>query len=160
MMESLGFRSKNKETGVLILVATMVWMVATVRVVVSGGLRLPVFGLRTRLARPTAPEMTTTRPTVRFADVGGLEETKSQIRQLIETRLKPGKFSEYGVIRNGILLNGPRGSGNTFLAEATAGGFGLNYFYFSSPALPTIFVGNTASNIPNTSLPPLSRTPI
>jgi hypothetical protein len=69
MMQSLGFTSKNKETGVLILVATMVWMIATVRIVVSGGLRLPAFGLRTRLARPTAPEMTTTRPTVRFADV-------------------------------------------------------------------------------------------
>ena len=43
MMQSLGFTSKNKETGVLILVATMVWMIATVRVIVSGGLRLPGF---------------------------------------------------------------------------------------------------------------------
>src|SRR5260370_17320039 len=99
MMESLGFRSKNKETGVLILVATMVWMIATVRVVVSGGLRLPVFGLRTRLARPTAPEMTTTRPTVRFADDGGLEETKSTIRQLNVARLQPGKFRTCGLLR-------------------------------------------------------------
>jgi hypothetical protein len=52
MMQSLGFTSKNKETGVLILVATMVWMIATVRVIVPGGLRLPAFGLRTRLAGP------------------------------------------------------------------------------------------------------------
>src|ERR1019366_3647513 len=147
MMQSLGFTSKNKETGVLILVATMVWMIATVRVVVSGGLRLPAFGLRTRLARPTAPQMTTTRPTVRFADVGGLEETKSQIRQLIETRLKPGKFSEYGVIRNGILLHGPRGSGKTFLAEATAGEFGLNYFYVSPTQLTSMWVGGTENNL-------------
>jgi transitional endoplasmic reticulum ATPase len=160
MMQSLGFTSKNKETGVLILVATMVWMIATVRVVVSGGLRLPAFGLRTRLARPTAPEMTTTRPTVRFADVGGLEETKSQIRQLIETRLKPGKFSEYGVIRNGILLHGPRGSGKTFLAEATAGEFGLNYFYLSSPALLNMWVGNTGSNIRETFDAALARRPV
>src|SRR5260370_4982346 len=160
MMESLGFRSKNKETGVLILVATMVWMVATVRVVVSGGLRLPVFGLRTRLARPTAPEMTTTRPTVRFAVVGALEETKSQIRQPIETRLKPGNFSEYGVIRNGILLHGPRGSGKTFLAEATAGEVGLNYFYLSSPALLNMWVGNTGSNIRETFDAALARRPV
>jgi len=160
MMQSLGFTSKNKETGVLILVATMVWMIATVRVVVSGGLRLPAFGLRTRLARPTAPQMTTTRPTVRFADVGGLEETKSQIRQLIETRLKPGKFSEYGMIRNGILLHGPRGSGKTFLAEATAGEFGLNYFYLSSPALLNMWVGNTGSNIRETFDAALARRPV
>jgi transitional endoplasmic reticulum ATPase len=160
MMQSLGFTSKNKETGVLILVATMVWMIATVRVVVSGGLRLPAFGLHTRLARPTAPQMTTTRPTVRFADVGGLEETKSQIRQLIETRLKPGKFSEYGVIRNGILLHGPRGSGKTFLAEATAGEFGLNYCYLSSPALLNMWVGNTGSNIRETFDAALARRPV
>ena len=160
MMQSLGFTSKNKETGVLILVATMVWMIATVRVVVSGGLRLPAFGLRTRLARPTAPQMTTTRPTLRFADVGGLEESKSQIRQLIETRLKPGKFSEYGVIRNGILLHGPRGSGKTFLAEATAGEFGLNYCYLSSPALLNMWVGNTGSNIRETFDAALARRPV
>ena len=160
MMQSLGFTSKNKETGVLILVATMVWMIATVRVVVSGGLRLPAFGLRTRLARPTAPQMTTTRPKVRFADVGGLDETKSQIRQLIETRLKPGKFSEYGVIRNGILLHGPRGSGKTFLAEATAGEFGLNYCYLSSPALLNMWVGNTGSNIRETFDAALARRPV
>jgi transitional endoplasmic reticulum ATPase len=160
MMQSLGFTSKNKETGVLILVATVVWMIATVRIVVSGGLRLPAFVLRTRLARPTAPEMTTTRPTVRFADVGGLEETKSQIRQLIETRLKPGKFSEYGVIRNGILLHGPRGTGKTFLAEATAGEFGLNYFYLSSPALLNMWVGNTGSNIREAFDAALARRPV
>src|ERR1017187_2988255 len=91
--------------------------------------------------------MTTTRPTLRFADVGGLEESKSQIRQLIETRLKPGKFSEYGVIRNGILLHGPRGSGKTFLAEATAGEFGLNYFYVSPSQLTSMWVGGTENNL-------------
>src|ERR1700681_3082244 len=91
--------------------------------------------------------MKTTRPTVRFADVGGLEETKSQIRQLIETRLKPGKFSEYGVIRNGILLHGPRGSGKTFLAEATAGEFGLKYCYISASGVVAKYIGDTVRNI-------------
>jgi SpoVK/Ycf46/Vps4 family AAA+-type ATPase len=79
-----------------------------------------------------------------------LEESKSQIRQLIETRLKPGKFSEYGVIRNGILLHGPRGSGKTFLAEATAGEFGLNYLYLSFQALLNKKARNTSSNMRTT----------
>src|ERR1700681_2426226 len=91
--------------------------------------------------------MKTTRPTVRFADVGGLEETKSQIRQLIETRLKPGKFGKYGVVRNGILLHGPRGSGKTFLAEATAGEFGLKYSYVSPTTLFNMWMGNTSANV-------------
>ena len=57
-----------------------------------------------------------------------MEEAKEQIRQIVENRLHPGKFGKYGVVRNGILLHGPRGTGKTFLAEATAGEFGLNIF--------------------------------
>src|SRR6266498_1205304 len=48
MMQSLGFTNKNTETGVLILVATIIWMIATVRVIVPGGLRLPFGGFRPR----------------------------------------------------------------------------------------------------------------
>jgi transitional endoplasmic reticulum ATPase len=160
MMQSLGFTSKNKETGVLILVATIVWMIATVRVIVPGGLRLPTLGLRSRLAGGRAPDVKTTRPAVRFADVGGMEEAKSQIQQLVENRLQPGKFGKYGVIRNGILLHGPRGSGKTFLAEATAGEFGLNYYYLSSPTLLNMWIGNTGSNIREAFASALTRKPV
>lgn len=160
MMQSLGFTSKNKGTGVLILIATIVWMIATVRVIVPGGLRLPAFGLRLRPAGSSTPEMKTTCPTVRFADVGGMDEAKAQIRQIVENRLKPGRFDRYGVVRNGILLYGPRGSGKTFLAEATAGEFGLNYFYMSSPALLNMWIGNTGSNIRETFALALTRRPV
>jgi len=160
MMETLGFTSRNKETGVLILVATIIWMIATVRVIVPGGLRLRAFGFRSRPPGARAPEMKTTRPMVRFADVGGMEEAKSQIRELVENRLQPGKFAKYGVIRNGILLHGPRGSGKTFLAEATAGEFLLNYFYISSPALLNMWIGNTGSNIRETFASALARRPV
>ena len=160
MMGALGFTSKNKETGVLILIATIVWMIATVRVIAPGGLRLPTMAIRPRLASPRAPEMKTTRPTVRFADVGGMDEAKSQIRQLVENRLQPRKLGKYGVVRNGILLHGPRGSGKTFLAEATAGEFGLNYCYLSSPALLNMWIGNTGSNIREAFASALSRKPV
>ena len=147
MMQSLGFTSKNKETGVLILVATIVWMIATVRVILPGGLRLPAFGRGLRPPGTTAPEMKTTCPTARFADVGGMEDAKAQIRGVVENRLKPGKLGKYGVVRNGVLLHGPRGSGKTFLAEATAGEFGFNFVTLSSPSLLNIWVGNTEANI-------------
>ena len=148
MMSALGFTSKNKETGVLILVATIAWMIATVRVIVPGGLRLP--GFRTRTPAASAPPMKTTRPIVTFSDVGGMEEAKAQIRQVVENRLRPEKFGRYGVVRNGILLHGPQGSGKTFLAEATAGEFGLNYYYVSSSGLLSMWVGETENLIRNT----------
>jgi len=147
MMGALGFTSKNKETGVLILVATIVWMIATVRVIAPGGLRLPAISFRPRLVSGRAPDLKTTRPTVRFADVGGMEEAKIQIRQIVENRLRPAKFALYGVVRNGILLYGPRGSGKTFLAEATAGEFGLNYVYVSSPELLDMWIGSSSDRI-------------
>src|SRR5579872_2722627 len=159
MIEALGFTSKNKETGVLILIATVVWMIATVRVIVPGGLRLPGFGLRSRLQGTGAPELKTARASVTFADVGGMEDAKAQIQRVVENRLKPGRFRKYGVERNGILLYGPRGSGKTFLAEATAGEFGLNFVSLSSPSLLNMWVGNTEANIRSAFGSAAARTP-
>ena len=89
-------------------------------------------------------------PTLTFADVGGLEESKKQIRDLVQANLNGKKFGEYGVFRNGILLHGPRGTGKTFLAEAVAGEFKLKYFYVSAASLLNKFVGLTEENIRNT----------
>ena len=89
-------------------------------------------------------------PTLTFADVGGLEESKKQIRDLVQANLNGKKFGEYGVFRNGILLHGPRGTGKTFLAEAVAGEFKLKYFYVSAASLLSKFVGLTEENIRNT----------
>jgi transitional endoplasmic reticulum ATPase len=160
MMQSLGFTSKNKETGVLVLIATIVWMIATVRVIVPGGLRLPTLGFRSGLASGRVAEMKATRPTVRFADVGGMEEAKGQIREIVQNRLSPGKFAPYGVVRNGILLHGPRGSGKTFLAEATAGEFGLNYVHVSSPELLDMWIGASADRIRQAFASAASKRPV
>ena len=82
-----------------------------------------------------------------FADVGGLEESKKQIRDLVQANLNGKKFGEYGVFRNGILLHGPRGTGKTFLAEATAGEFGLKYCYISASGVVAKYIGDTVRNI-------------
>jgi hypothetical protein len=41
-------------------------------------------------------------PTQRFADVGGLDDAKEQIRQVVQGHLSPGKYERYGLLRNGI----------------------------------------------------------
>ena len=147
-MLALGFENRNKTEGFLIFVSTLVWLGATLRVLFR--FRLPTFGFGfgiPALTRNSAPEMKTTRPNITFADVGGMEEAKQQIREIVENRLHPDRFGKYGVVRNGILLFGPRGSGKTFLAEATAGEFRLNYKYMSSPALLNMWLGETGRNI-------------
>jgi hypothetical protein len=89
-------------------------------------------------------------PAFTFADIGGLDEAKKQVRELVYANLNGKKFSQYGVSRNGILLHGPRGTGKTFLAEAIAGEFKLKYFYVSAASLLNKFVGVTEENIRNT----------
>lgn len=86
---------------------------------------------------------------LRFGDVGGMEEAKRQIRELVESKLNPGKYRKYGIARNGILLYGPQGSGKTFLAEATAGEFKLNYHRVSLPQVESMWHGETGANIRN-----------
>lgn len=88
-----------------------------------------------------------TVPQIRFSDVGGMEAVKDQIKQVVQSQLEPGKYKPYGVVRNGILLYGPRGSGKTFLAKATAGEFRLNFWYVSSPELLEKWIGTTGGNI-------------
>jgi SpoVK/Ycf46/Vps4 family AAA+-type ATPase len=70
--------------------------------------------------------MTAHVPNERFADLGGMDDAKDQIRQMVEAQLKPERSKPYGLARNGILLYGPRGTGKTLLARAAAGEFGLD----------------------------------
>jgi transitional endoplasmic reticulum ATPase len=51
------------------------------------------------------------------------------------------------VTQNGILLHGPRGTGKTFLAEATAGEFGMNFLSIPAPSLLQRWIGTTGDNI-------------
>ena len=87
------------------------------------------------------------RVTLKFDDLGGLEEAKTEIGKLVQSRLDAKRYRKYGVVQNGVLLHGPRGSGKTFLAEATAGEFGLHYEYGSPTSLKDMWVGGTEDHI-------------
>ena len=99
-------------------------------------------------------------PALRFADVGGLDDAKEQIRHLVQGHLNPGKYERYGLMRNGILLHGPRGTGKTFMAIAAAGEFGLNFEYISAPKLLTRWIGATAENIQGVFVQAAARKPV
>ena len=63
-------------------------------------------------------------------------------------------------MRNGILLYGPRGTGKTFLARATAGEFGLHFEYVSAPKLLTRWIGATGENIQGVFAQAAGRKPV
>ena len=99
-------------------------------------------------------------PAERFVNVGGMEEAKEQIREVVQGHLDPGKYERYGLVRNGILLYGPRGTGKTFLARATAGEFGLHFEYVSAPKLLNRWIGATGENIQGVFAQAAGRKPV
>jgi SpoVK/Ycf46/Vps4 family AAA+-type ATPase len=77
-------------------------------------------------ARSVASE----RPTITFADIGGMQSVKDDVAiKIIQPMKHPELFQTYGkTIGGGILMYGPPGCGKTLLARATAGEVKANFF--------------------------------
>jgi transitional endoplasmic reticulum ATPase len=86
-------------------------------------------------------------PTVTFRDLGGLHDEKRRIARIVENRLHPEKSAKHGVVQNGILLYGPRGTGKTAIGEATAGEFRIDYWYINPNKFVGGPIGNSEANI-------------
>jgi transitional endoplasmic reticulum ATPase len=138
--------SRNRTGFWLILTAILFWGISIVRILFSRPKAKAAPGPRSP-ATPVFQEALRSVPEVRFADVGGLETEKQLIRELVESRLKFNRYRKYGITRNGILLHGPRGSGKSFLAEATAGEFGLRFRRVLASELIVTWMGETERNI-------------
>ena len=82
---------------------------------------------------------------VRWTDVGGLDEAKRILNELIEWPAQyPDLFKKAGVVPpKGILLYGPPGVGKTLLAKAVATESGANFISVKGPALMSRWVGET-----------------
>ncbi len=74
-------------------------------------------------------------PDTNWGDIGGLEETKQQLKEAVEWPLSdPEAFERVGVeASHGILLYGPPGTGKTLLAEAVANESESNFISIKGP---------------------------
>lgn len=88
------------------------------------------------------------RPSVRFADVAGVEEAKAEVQEVIDFLKDPRKYNQLGgSLPKGILLIGPPGTGKTLLAKAIAGEANANFFSASGSDFSEIYVGVGAKRI-------------
>ena len=85
---------------------------------------------------------------VMFADVGGVQEAKEEVQEIVEFLKAPEKFQKLGgKIPKGVLLMGPPGTGKTLLAKAIAGEAGVPFFSISGSDFVEMFVGVGASRV-------------
>merc|ERR1711871_1745918 len=94
-------------------------------------------------------EMTVEVPNVTWADIGGLERVKAELRETIQYPLEyPEQFEKFGMSPSkGILFYGPPGCGKTLLAKAVATECQANFISIKGPELLTMWFGESEANV-------------
>jgi len=77
------------------------------------------------------------RAIINYDDVGGMDETIKQLREMVELPLRyPELFTRLGVDPpKGVLLHGPPGTGKTRLAQAVANESDAEFFTINGPEI-------------------------
>ena len=90
-------------------------------------------------------EVTVEVPNVTWADIGGLDSVKSELRETVELPLsKPDVFKRLGIrAAKGFLLYGPPGVGKTLLAKAVANESNANFISVKGPEVLSKWVGES-----------------
>jgi len=103
-----------------------------------------------KLMPRTKPQQITPRSasSVTWDDIAGVEETKDELREVVEFLRHPKQFKALGAkVPKGILLHGPPGTGKTLLAKAVARESGANFFGQSASSFVEMFAGLGAARI-------------
>lgn len=87
-----------------------------------------------------------TKPSITFADIGGLKEEILEVREAVEFPLtRPESFERFGVIPpKGVLLFGPPGTGKTLIAKAVANNAGVPFLRMAGSELVHKYIGEGA----------------
>merc|ERR1719445_2413544 len=88
-------------------------------------------------------------PNVTWADVGGLENVKKELQELVQYPVEhPEKFLQFGMQPSrGVLFYGPPGCGKTMLAKAIANECQANFISIKGPELLTMWFGESEANV-------------
>jgi cell division protease FtsH len=103
-----------------------------------------------RLMPRTKPQEISPRSksSITWGDVAGVDETKDELREVVDFLTAPKRFKQLGAkVPKGILLHGPPGTGKTLLAKAVAHESGAQFFSQSASSFIEMFAGLGAARI-------------
>ena len=103
-----------------------------------------------KVVRPSAlREVFVETPNITWDDIGGMEQTKEELKEAIEWPIKnPAAFKRMGIrAPRGILLYGPPGTGKTLLAKAVARESEANFIQIKGPSLLSMWVGKSEEGV-------------
>jgi len=88
-------------------------------------------------------------PTVTWEDIGGLENVKRELKELVQYPIEHGdKYKKFGLSPStGVLFYGPPGCGKTLLAKAIANECQANFISIKGPELLTMWFGESEANV-------------
>lgn len=85
---------------------------------------------------------------VKFKDVGGMQEAKKELEEIVDFLKHPKKYHKLGArTPRGALLVGPSGTGKTLLARAVAGEANAPFFSMAGSEFMEMLVGVGASRV-------------
>ena len=107
-----------------------------------GGGPAAIFAMGKSQAREVTDESAT------FEDVGGVEEAKEELQEVVDFLRNPDRYSLLGAhIPRGVLLVGPPGTGKTLLARAVSGEAGVPYYQLAGSDFNSMLVGVGVSRV-------------
>ena len=129
--------------------AARAWRPEALRAVGGGGDGAVIVDLGQRRERGSEFAEPALQTRLTFADVGGLEDVKQQIRRRIIAPLeKPGLFSAFKRrAGGGLLFYGPPGCGKTMLAQAAAGEAHVSFLSVRIPDILDRWLGESEKHI-------------
>jgi len=88
-------------------------------------------------------------PDVQWSDIGGLENTKRELHQMVRYPIEHrGLFEKIGLhASRGVLFYGPPGCGKTLMAKAIANECGANFISVKGPELLNMWFGGSEANV-------------
>ena len=148
--KNINFSVSKKKVGIINSVLNIIFPISIILYIYTlissmrnNGFSNAMFNTRIGLIEEYNSEYFTT-----FSDIAGCDESKLELKEIVEFLKNPNKFNEVGAIcPKGVLLEGPPGTGKTLLARAVAGEAEVPFISTSGSDFVEIFVGMGASRV-------------